>query len=156
MNDIIRKEQLARKFLNKTVGLSGNPTFFVYYMVKTGRESVIDQLESIDLTSKFAHDLVDEYSEALSALQDKIGRFSVFCDFDDNDDYEYCGGDYRSFVSRVSANRKYFEPIDKMSDETLDEIFNSNLTVEELTKKYHLDPETFGIERVSVDSCLED
>ncbi|MBQ5764774.1 MAG: hypothetical protein IIW03_01360, partial [Clostridia bacterium] len=81
--------------------------------------------------------------------------FSVFCEFDDSD-YDEGGWDYRSFVSRASANRAYFEPIDNLSEETLDEIFKQNLTLEELTKKYNLDSKTFVAEYVSVDSCLDD
>ncbi len=160
MNEIIKKEQLARKFLRKTVGLSSaNPSFFVYYMEKTGREKLLYEFETMDLRSQEIYDLIDEYETALKNLEDKIGNFSIFCDFDDNDnDYndDYCGGDYRSFVIKASSRRAYFEPIDKISEEDMKKIFKQNLTLEQLCKQFNLDPKMFGIENVSVDSCLED
>lgn len=158
MNEIIKKEQKARKFLKNTIGcIGGNSTFFVYYFTKIGKEELFDQLETIDASGKEAHDIIDEYEKALKELKHKIGRFSVFCDFSENDYvYEYCGGEYGAFITTACANRKYFEPIDKLSEETLEEIFKQNLTIEQLAELYNIDPKMFEIETVSVDSCLED
>lgn len=160
MNEVIKKEQLARRFLDRTIGFCGsNPSFFAYYMEKTDREKLLYELDELDLTSKEVYALIDEYRTALKKLENKIGEFSIYCDFDDDDnDYndDYCGGDYRSFVIKASSRRAYFEPIDNISEEDMEKIFKQNLTLEQLCENFNLDPKMFEIERMSVDSCLED
>ena len=41
LEEIIKKEQKARKFLKNTIGcIGGNSTFFVYYFTKIGKEEL--------------------------------------------------------------------------------------------------------------------
>ena len=149
MNDRIKKEQAARKFLdNVTNTHTNNPSFFVYYMIKTGKGKMIDNLSSLDLKSKETHELVDDYLKALKALKNKISNIAAMCNFVDEE--------YSAFVSSAAANPLYFVPIDRIDEKTLAKTAKKNLTIEQLTKQLNLNPSMFNFKVVSVDSCLDD
>ena len=149
MNDRIKKEQAARRFLKKVTNFSSNnPSFFVYHMIKTGKGKMIDKLDALDLKSKDAHDLVDNYLKALKALENKVSEVATMCNFVDEE--------YSAFISSTIANPLYFVPIDRIDEKTLAKTAKKNLTIEQLTKQLNLNPAMFNIKVTSVDSCLED
>ena len=149
MNDRIKMEQKARRFLTKILYFdSNNPSFFVYHMIKTKQKETIDKLDSMDPKSKEAQTIVENYLKALKELKNKVSDVAAMCNFIDEE--------YEEFVSSVTANPLYFVPIDRIDEKTLAKTAKKNLTIEQLTKELKFNPAMFNIKITSVDSCLDD
>ena len=113
MNDIIKKEQKARKFLRKVVHFdANNPSFFVYHMLKIGQGDLIDKLDSLNLKSKETQLLVDNYLKSLETLKQKVTKVATMSGLTDEE--------YSEFINSTLSNPLYFVPIDKIDEKTLD------------------------------------
>lgn len=149
MNDITKTEQKARKFLKQVVHIdANNPSFFVYYMLKTGQGELINKLDSLNLKSKEIKLLVDGYLKSLETLKQKVSKIATMSGFTDDI--------YSEFVNSTLSNPLYFVPIEKIDEKLLSETQKKNYTNEELIKILNLNPSMYNISITSVDSCLQD